>query len=69
MTPDQEQVGWLRCLISSYRNEHDWEADEDPTATAEMIVECEHLAARLAAAIPEEPTHEPVAVDTSEVPF
>jgi hypothetical protein len=42
--PDSETRSWLRCLISSYKQEHDWEGDEDPSATQEMLTECEKIA-------------------------
>lgn len=35
---------WLRCLINSYDQEHDWESDEDSDATQEMLRECRELA-------------------------
>lgn len=41
------QVGWIKTLVTQYRQEHNWEADEDPTATAEMLREATHVADEL----------------------
>lgn len=32
-----EQVTWVRTLLAAYRNEHDFDADEDVGATYEML--------------------------------
>jgi len=33
------RLGWLKCLIDSYEREHDWDTDEDASATGEMLTE------------------------------
>lgn len=51
-TPERERLSWLTCLISSYKAEHDWEADEDPTASREMLREVCALADELERQLP-----------------
>lgn len=68
MTPAQERIGWLRTLISSYDSEHDWGADEDPTATQEMLRECHSLADDLEGQLPPEQPETTTEPDPS-VPF
>ena len=46
-TPERERLSWLTILIHQYEREHDWEADEDPDATREMIREVTALANEL----------------------
>ena len=70
LTPAHEEAGWLECLIASYDQEHDWEADEDPSATLEMLVACRGILAELVAKLPDVPPGEPVTVaDDSSIPF
>lgn len=75
-----ERVGWLRTLVSAYRevydaattNGYDYPAwtDDDPAATAEMLRECEALADELAAALPQtEPAPRVTTVTDDEFPF
>lgn len=40
----RERIEWLRALIAAYKDEHDWDTDEDATATYEMLRECRDLA-------------------------
>jgi hypothetical protein len=49
---DADDVHWLDQLISSYDSEHDWDADDDPTATMEMLHACGRLANLLRAVLP-----------------
>lgn len=46
-TPERERLAWLTILISSYKAEHDWENDVDPSATDEMLREVTELANEL----------------------
>lgn len=50
---DAQDVGWLKTLIIAYDQEHDWDADEDPDATDEMLSTCRMILAELQAAHPE----------------
>lgn len=59
-----ERIGWLKTLVSSYRelreqlDDADLEdeyADPDPTATEEMLHACAALARELEAALPQQP--------------
>jgi hypothetical protein len=43
-TPERERLSWLTCLIVTFEREHDWTADEDPSATREMLAEVRALA-------------------------
>lgn len=36
-------LGAIGCLIAMFKQEHDWDEDEDPSATDEMLTECESL--------------------------
>lgn len=51
MTRREEQIGWLRALVSEFeRVAYDPQAeDEDPSATYEMLLECRQLADELLA--------------------
>lgn len=49
--PD-ESVVWLECLVSAYEEEHDWSADEDASATSEMIGRCKLLIGQLRGKLP-----------------
>ena len=66
-----EDVEWLDILVGQFRSEHDWENDEDPTATQEMLAVCESIAFRLRMAAPPDRRIEEMqsgAVDPS-IPF
>lgn len=43
-------LDWLQALIAQYDQEHDWDADADPGATQEMIIEVTAILAELRAA-------------------
>lgn len=67
-----EQLGWLNLLVSSYRDEHDWDRDEDPLATIEMLAECQRLHDELAARVAPDIVVEPKADALpagGEIPF
>lgn len=51
-TVRRERIDWLRVLVGAYLDEHDFDADDDPTATYEMLRECRDLAAELEAELP-----------------
>ena len=40
---DDNPLDWLRILIRTYREEHDFDNDEDPDATWEAITACGNL--------------------------
>jgi hypothetical protein len=54
MTPAEERLGWLDCLINSYERVRrlDPHAKEDPEAAFEMLRECKELTAELRANLP-----------------
>ena len=57
---NRERLGWLQTLIACYDEEHDYEADEDPAATREMLAACRSILADLDHANPDhEPTTSP----------
>lgn len=68
---DREQLEWLQVLINAYRREHDWEHDEDPRATEEMLLECGHIYNMLSMRLPPEPPEDvpPVDFDPDTIPF
>ena len=39
----EERCRWLGVLIAAFSEEHDWNKDEDPSATSEMLHECRML--------------------------
>ena len=47
---EEFRLTWLKKLAEAYEAEHDWEEDEDPSATLEMLTEVKALAAELVAA-------------------
>jgi hypothetical protein len=65
---DEIDVGWLDQLIAEYLAEHDFDADDDPSAIREMLAYCRQLADRLRAALPQ-PEPEPAAVVDPDLPF
>lgn len=67
-----EQLGWLRFLIVQYEQEHDWNRDEDASATREMLSQCRSLANDLGEWLPPEPSEEPARpheMDDAEIPY
>jgi len=44
---NKEKIGWFKQLIACYSQEHDWESDDDPDATSEMLNACRDILARL----------------------
>ena len=59
------RIGLIKTLCASYEQEHDFDADEDPTATYEMLSECRAIADELLAALP---TPEPVVAPAERDP-
>ncbi len=49
------RIGWLKTLAQSYESEHDFEADEDSSATWEMLGEVRAIHDELLAAMGEPP--------------
>lgn len=47
------RLGWLRTLISEYRKHYVAADDEDPSATDEMLTECEQLLRTMVAELPD----------------
>lgn len=50
-TPELWRISWLERLLSSFKETHDWQADEDPSATMEHFIEAEEMCRLLRAAI------------------
>lgn len=48
-------IGAIRTLCASYEAEHDWEADEDTSATREMLSECRAIHDKLISDLGEPP--------------
>jgi hypothetical protein len=68
-TPERERLSWLTCLLNCYRQEHDWNADEDPSATAEMLAQVESLADELEAKAAPAPPIAPSCEADPDMPF
>ena len=67
---DREELDWLGILVASYKSEHNWKDDEDPSATDEMISSCEHLLKKLRGQQePEEPPQHYTPSDDDSIPF
>lgn len=76
MTRDEWQqrafgIDAIRTLASAYSNEHDWDADEDPSATSELLAEVDSLYAKLMAELgpPPEPCDVPDPETADCIPF
>lgn len=57
MTHDEREaklfrIGLIKTLCAQFEEEHDFDGDEDITATWEMIAECRALAAEMVDAVP-----------------
>lgn len=73
MTEDEyddcyQRLQWLNCLIVSYRQEHNWDQDEDAGATEEMLRESHTILTTLLEVMGDRPERPPVKEDP-EMPF
>lgn len=49
------ELDCLSCLAAAYEQEHNWENDEDPSATNELLIEVRALHAKLVSQLGQPP--------------
>lgn len=63
------RIGWLETLCAMYEQGHDWENDEDPSATREMLREVRAVHAELIGQLGDRPTAAVEEAVSSNIPF